>query len=151
MSASVRSFFEDFGVRVFGGWHRVVRPGTEEGLFPYDESTQDLFDLEAANKAPESTRKSISTGEVSPSATVAYLAKAKALQLLAEIHFAEGDLAAAEVEIRQTISLLDGVSIHQASILQRLQESPAEDNASEQAKVERLSGVSQQTFSHQPR
>lgn len=46
MSTVAKSFLENFGLRAFGGWSRPVRPGTEAGMFAYDESTAELFAVE---------------------------------------------------------------------------------------------------------
>jgi hypothetical protein len=46
MNSMAKSFLENFGLRAFGGWSRPVRPGMENGMFAYDESTADLFDVE---------------------------------------------------------------------------------------------------------
>lgn len=46
MNTGARSFLENFGLRAFGGWSRPVRPGMENGMFAYDESTAELFDVE---------------------------------------------------------------------------------------------------------
>jgi hypothetical protein len=46
MNTLTKSFFESFGLRAFGGWCRPARPGMENGMFAYDESTAELFDVE---------------------------------------------------------------------------------------------------------
>ncbi len=50
MSTLVKSFFENFGLRAFGGWQRYSRPGMEGGIFAYDESTAELFDVDESKE-----------------------------------------------------------------------------------------------------
>jgi len=68
------SFLEHFGLRAFGGWQRTARPGMEEGMFAYDESTAELFEScaheevtgrEAADPVnPEAAAQSLNESEL---------------------------------------------------------------------------------------
>jgi hypothetical protein len=48
------AFQQNFPPRFFGP-ERPVRPGTEDGLFAYDESTADLFEVPNFERADDST------------------------------------------------------------------------------------------------
>jgi hypothetical protein len=75
MNTLAKSFLENFGLRAFGGWRRPARPGMENGMFAYDESTAELFDVEEAEEPRVSfggakPRAARSAGAEGPKSTV---------------------------------------------------------------------------------